>query len=456
MMNKKILAVAVAAAFTTNVSAMSMIDLDAGTGVITIATESVSAGDVDVDGLLEVSNPGLGAKVVVGFTINEGTSNFVRIDLTNSVFNGDVPAITTDGDDVDEPDFSADISIGGNDGDDYVIFEVVDPSENILNTDVFTLVTDSYDVLAGSTATMKYTLYDTGTGAINELENDILKEGSAVDYVAFGSAIDESGLTIGNVEESTVQSTFTEFSDAFSTFTASMGIVDITNTIVPGTMTADGDVVDESHVYTADQDFSFTGDFSFGTWYVSKDGCATVNETIDLLEDPVVAFDVDVSDLLPISLCVQADGTETINKSTAPYTVTLVTDELSGDLGGITYNTTSIFVPYVTTFDEYNQRIYIQNDGTTDASYSISFDVEVGNIPTSLAGALDGVAPAGHIKMIRVNDIVSFDKFTRGSATIEIEASAENLKATMQTVNTNTKTTDTVILEVDANELILD
>ena len=83
MLNKKIVAAAVAAAFTQG--AVAAVDIDGtGTQKITYASELVTAGSdtltvTNLAGLLDVT-------AEVGFTIGDGTSKYVRIDFSDATF----------------------------------------------------------------------------------------------------------------------------------------------------------------------------------------------------------------------------------------------------------------------------------------------------------------------------------------------------------------------------------
>ena len=248
MINKKILAVAVATAFSTN--ALAAVDLDTGATATLVANESfvttIGAGGLEANGLLEVTNnaTSLDATSAVGFTVNAATSSFVRYDFVNMVVgDGAAPVLTTDGDDVAPGDFDATISAGGAAGDDFVIFEVNDPTETIDLADVLTLAVPNFHVMHGMTATAVYNLYDTGPGAVNELATDLLKSGTARSMVTFGSAINEAALTTFDTAQATVASSFTAFvADAtnadpdFATATiARMGKVSILDALVTGT-----------------------------------------------------------------------------------------------------------------------------------------------------------------------------------------------------------------------------
>ena len=117
-------------------------------------------------------------------------------------------------------------------------------------------------------------------------------------------------------------------------------------------------------------------------------------------------------------------------------------------LGTIAYDTTSITLPYISTFADYNQRIYINNKGATAAYYSTTFDTESGT--TAAAGASGtGTIAAGEIAMIKVSDLVTLTGGTRAAAVIEIEAAAADIEATTQIINLSDGGTDTLTLTVE-------
>ena len=114
-------------------------------------------------------------------------------------------------------------------------------------------------------------------------------------------------------------------------------------------------------------------------------------------------------------------------------------------LGSVIYDTTSVEVPYVTTYEGYNQRIFIDNRGATDAYYSTTYTTENGVTAADGASAT-GTLAAGEMHTIKATDLVTFTGGTRGTATIEIEAQTGSLKVVTQIVDLGTGMTDTILL----------
>jgi hypothetical protein len=138
-------------------------------------------------------------------------------------------------------------------------------------------------------------------------------------------------------------------------------------------------------------------------------------------------------------------ATDKVPKVTSAYTFTLVDDALTGTLGTIGYDTTSINIDYVTINPAYAQKIFLVNTGTGAASYTTSFTLEAG----STAAAGSGSVPAGSMVTIKASDFMTVTGTAlRGSAVIEIEATTANVQATTQIINLDTKDTDTITLTV--------
>jgi hypothetical protein len=135
MLNKKILATAVAVAFSSN--AFAAIDLDgASAGTLTVANEALAGLTADANGRYTFDNTGneVAATTAVGFTVGQGESRFVRVDVDGGVF-GAAPTLATDS---GSATFNQSVSSGGGVGDDFVIFEISDSGQDILNDDELT------------------------------------------------------------------------------------------------------------------------------------------------------------------------------------------------------------------------------------------------------------------------------------------------------------------------------
>lgn len=443
MLNKKILAAAVIAGLSHSASAA--VDLTDSTTALTIATETIGA--LNGDGLLAITG-GVGtvADVTVdaGFTVATGTSKYVRIELTNGEFDGAASMTST------VANFSATVAQGGADGDDYVIFEITSTSNDIAATSPLTLVNAGYAISSTSGMSLDYALYETAADAVNEM-NALSTVSGTVFSVGSGST---GEFANANTRISTVASNFLQFqtgvdtaTDAVSTLIADLGELDGTLIVGSQTYTPALVAVTEGDLITTTQDVTVAGDFSYGTFTLDANAACTGTTTIaaTVATDAASAAFTGV-DLVsaPWYLCVEVDGTSDVIQKDS-YTATLDDDAISDDIGTVNYDTTSIEVPYVTTFSSLNQRFYIINYGTTDAAYSFTFVSEDG--VTATAGtAATGTVPAGEMLAVRATDVVTISGATRTSAVLEVEAADGDVAAATQTVNKSTGTTDTVVL----------
>ncbi len=110
-------------------------------------------------------------------------------------------------------------------------------------------------------------------------------------------------------------------------------------------------------------------------------------------------------------------------------------------LGMVERNGTTVRIPYVTTYDGYNQRLVLVNRGG-EARYEIEFtpEGEVMAAPPSMEGML----PAG-TTMKRTSDIVTLTGGSRAAATIIVEAEPSMIDVATVTVNKSDGSTDTVV-----------
>ena len=441
MFNKKTIAVALAAAFST--STFAAVDLDASTSqTVVYASEVVTAGAATAEalntmgGLLDVTTD-------LGFTIGNGTTKYIRIDLDGATFAASADgALTVTGSGANTVDLSA----GGTDGDDFVIYEVA-ATADVSPTAVVNLSVASYDISTSGPSTVTYRLYETATAAANATDAT-LKTASA-EFTDLASA-NTGEFAVGIDNQATVSSEFKAFSAAsLGATTATVGYLD-TDLLVDTAYDLDGTPVTADDLLDDQQDLVFTGDFTFGTWTLeASDTCDAASPVaITPTATGGIIEDLDDSTLTSADwyVCVDSGG-DTIEKGS--YSVTLADDELTDALGTIGYDTTTIEVPYLTTFSEYNQRLYIINNGSSAADYSISFVGEAATTATPLAAAT-GTVPAGEMLMLKVTDIVELEGRTRVSATVEVEGIDANIQAATQTVNLADGTTDTVVLNANS------
>jgi len=439
MLNKKILAASIAVAFSS--SAFAVVDIEADTGTPTFATESYTATDLNADGDLPVTNLGtiLDVTFETGFTIGNGTSKYVVVSLENASF-GAAPTLTVAGG-------TAAIAQGGTAGDTTVIFEVA-ATADIASATVMTLAAASYAIDTSSAATVSTALYETASNATSAT-SPLYSESGTLAQTGSGSTGD---FAVENTTVATVASDFKAFATTgddvgLSATLTDVGSIDVTKILAAATYKPDGNALVAGDLITDAQDVTFTGDFSFGTWSFEDDaacaggGAVTTAPTINTAENEAT---VTVASLAagPYFLCVTLNGTTDV-VSKGSYSAELDSDDLTDTVGTLKYDTTSIEVPYITTYSDYNQRIYLVNYSSTDVAYSISF-VSEGDV-TATAGTVTGDIPANEMLMLKATDIVTLTGKTRTSAIIEVEAQDADIAASMQTISA-AGSTDTVIL----------
>lgn len=472
MFKKSLMAAAIVA--VTASPAYAVLDLDAESGAVIVATESYGAADLTM-GYLDLDNGATddlyNVAAQIGFTIAQGTSKYVRISLANARFGTSVNSnsLTTNGagSATGTGTFSAQLSQGGAAGDDFVIFEVTDSANDIALTDVVTLALGNggtaggqagdsvLESLAGNAATVTFEVYESAADAVNQITSNRLVN-KTYEFLTYDSANNGEFVEAVGAVQADVAKDFKEFVagdgvDAGLTV-ATLGLINAENALVNDTINPLGIAVTTADIFDLDQTLRITGDFSNGAWGyatgAAPDCSAPTDFTVETDTSLTLAnFNVTTA---PLSLCLTVDGTtDVIEKNVTPPIKAELVDETFGalDLATVTYNSTTIIVPYVTTFDGYNQRVYIVNKGTTDAEYSSSFVSEAEATATA-GSAATGTVPANEMVTIRASDLVTLEGRTRTSAEIEIEAPLSAIEATTQTVNLSDGSTDTVVLEV--------
>lgn len=457
MINKKIISLAIAAAFTTN--AFAAIDLDVTpVASLTYSSEAIVAASVK-DGKIVVSDAGgdLNVTTKAGFAIPLDTTRFVRFELTNAEFetalvDGNLTvAISGAGN-------AAVVSklTGGAKDDTFVVYQVstdAAANSNVLTTGAVTLAIADLDISTTLAASIKYTMHADLSNAVAGTAPLYTKSGTVAKFATSVTGKIAVATDAADGSKALVAKDFTTFTeDGQLASTGKVGKVTAAGYLVSGTvplqLNSDATTLANSDL-DASQVLSFAGDFSFGTWVTAtaKD-CTTGRATVTLNDAKTVATTaaVNITGGTEYWLCVE-NGTKKDTIKRGSYSVTLVDDKITATLGEFTYDTTSVAVPYLTTYTDYNQRIYLINSGSTAAKYTTSFRSEDG--VTAVAGtAATGTIPAGKMISIKAADLVTLTGKTRTSASIEIEAAKDNIKGTSQTVNLGDSSTDTLELVV--------
>ena len=229
----------------------------------------------------------------------------------------------------------------------------------------------------------------------------------------------------------------------------------------------DGDTVALADMILVDDDGStmiFDGEFAFADGVVldTDDECTTAqSETNNILMtdadgDVTGTSSVQLADANGRNLCIHVDGSASIPDTDA-YVVTTTyaaaaddalspTTGGSGTLGEINRDGTTVQLPYLSTYEGYNQRIVISNRSGNDAAYFLTFRAVDGAQPTAGMDA-EGTLAAGETKTLslRSDDVVSVEEGTRTAAELVVEATRTNVDVSTVTVNREDRSTDTVV-----------
>jgi hypothetical protein len=444
----------VAVAFSSTASAT--IDLNetvaGNVGTLTVATESFVPGDLNSDGTLTVTNLGNALDLVstLGFTVATGESRFVRFDLAGGVFVTNPTLSVNDGSTPPVATGNSSLSAGGA-GESFVIFEISSSSASDLTTaTVLELGGSDFNISPDASLVAEYTLYETGAGAVNQIDSLALSTASAT-AVVFGTA-STGEFSAGNTVTATVASGFTEFAPASTPpiTLATLASIDATNLVNAGTINPDGTMFGVADLIDVTSDLVISGDFSVGTFTVSEGTCAAPTNaatvTFNSALDEATVVTSGNLDAAALVFCLEVGGIaadEIIQRGS--YTVEIDGENIEDGAGEVEYDTTSVDIPFVTTFSGYNQRFFIVNNSNSDALYSFSFITEDG-VTFTAGAAASGTAAANEVTLIRATDLVTITGRTRIAAVLDVELTTDDVSVATQIVNISTGGTDTIVL----------
>lgn len=297
---------------------------------------------------------------------------------------------------------------------------------------------------------------------------------------------------------------------AVSATTASLGEVDTDLLVEAGNLLTDldGGAFDNDDVIGVDPVITFTGDFSYGEWalalvtttpagdscdggtLIEEDGAlSSLTANGRLVFDTLTQQDIEDNDYV---LCVDVEGmTSDVDDNLlvgeenpwengnriqeSDYTAVLSWDtvapsviadvstdgwnELLGadatpvtdEMGSVIYDSITVDVPFMSTFDDYKQRFHLTNNGPTPAKYMFEFTPEVGTTVTAGAAA-EGVIPAGASIVVQTSAIIaSFDGRSRTAALLHIGGEDEDIGVSAVITNPEKGTID--IQDLNANSI---
>lgn len=464
MVSKKILAVAIAAAFSSQAFAViNLNDKDDAGSKLTFAKEALTT-NTTVTGndsgtyyrIGGAANTVLDTKMEYGTGIANTQKRFLRVDLSGAIF-------TTLSNLSSASANAAGVLVqGGQNKDTYAILEVT-ATGAVPQAEVVTVNVDELAISGSSNVAITGTVYETLTAAVNQTPNTALntKNLSSPIKTATGVKVTATPATVT-----------ADVNESFKKFVAGSGTTVYQNlgtlavAVEAGVLDRDttaaviGDVI-----VVASSKVKLAGDFSVGTFSLAAAPASAANcsagSTLLLntakTESTTYTGPNDIT-LTTIAaqetLCIVAPGDKVIPKGS--YTATITFEKVANSafapaaqtvaFGTVAHNGTTIQVPYLTTLADYNQRLVLVNRGGADANYTITFTPEAGNTATAKAAAT-GTLAAGKTTIVKAADVVSLSGNTRTAATINIVAVSGNIDAATTTVNLADKSTDTVKLQ---------
>ena len=485
MLSRKTLGVAGAAilgsmALLATNTASAAIDLDKGTGGVKVAKETLldtatttpTGTTTKYYDLVEgtAADGAYDLTMKQGIVIPEGATLYLRIELMNMVFNDTTATIAPD----NAGTGTASLLSGATDGGNTVIVTLVGAAGTTAD-DVLTIPINSISVLPDAAGSVKTTLHresldaSLGTGALRTVMAD--------NVVQVVDGLEEKSMSSGAMAD--VSSGFAMF-DGNDKTSAQIGYLRIkamdkaihrAGTAVrgPGSFLGVGDAI------TA----TFKGDFSNHTFKVYRPVYPAMNCTGETSE-PTLSKDKDELKVVlansaegegdglttdatanpqtvktvMLALCVEVAEKNTMAIPDTEYTATVKYMKLANamfpradqtlTIGSIGRTGTTVQIPYLTTYEGYNQRIVLSNRGSAEAEYMITFRPEAGVMATAGEAAEGMLAPMSTVTLSAM-DVVMLEGGSRTAATVTVVADKKMIDVTSVTVNKETRGTDTVV-----------
>jgi hypothetical protein len=379
---------------------------------------------------------------ITGETIIAPTEDvpiFLRFELENMVFGSVI----------------ADASAGGGVGDNFVVMRYEAGSGSVGRV----IEPTSLGVMPGMPGSVAVTAHASALDAFRDTNAVDTEPQMAENAVMVVDGIVETGTSSTTVAE--VATGFTKFvspgGGAISTTLAAIGKLEIKTAM--SVLARNGSPAATPSVLLNSTDpitVTYMGDFSEHTYTLNPmatcDGTATES-----------TVNADMTELTPNDqptvtvvhyLCVVVSDDNMMRITEAPFTATVKYAavenaafprmEMTETVGMIDRNGTTVHIPYMTTFDGYNQRIVLSNRSSTEALYEISFRPEMGvtATPTDMAtGTLMGNSTVTY----KATDLVMLEGGSRTAATIDVVARPDDIDVSSVIVNKDGGGTDTVV-----------
>lgn len=165
-------------------------------------------------------------------------------------------------------------------------------------------------------------------------------------------------------------------------------------------------------------------------------------------------IDPQTKKVVMLALCMMVDEKNTMPIPNTDYMATVKYTKLANAMfpradqtvaiGSIGRTGTTVQIPYLTTYENYNQRVVLSNRGSAEAKYMIMFRPEAGVMATA-GDAAEGMLPPNSTMVLRAADVVSLEGGSRTAATVTVVADPKMIDVTSVIVNRESRDTDTVV-----------
>ena len=430
-------------------AAKAQLDLDEDEGGVIYATETLTEAVEDHGDYYVVDGTGAGnlnVTAAIGLGGPSGTFVTVRFDLGGMVFNMTPSLAISPGHGT-----AASLRTGGNAGDASVSF-IASRTEATTAAAVALLTVEDFGVKPGVNGSVTMTVTDSvGDDAMHTAKFDgAVRTARALQEIAMPMYL-----------EATVEQRFQSFGPDVTMGTLGSFMV---GTNVEYLDAADGGAVAGADIYTNDDSsVTISGDFSFAdmAWLDDSMDCAEPSPMNLLQTEDEMNMDEleeqqpdDFSEAMYLCISVPTGEMAVAIPETAPY---MVSTEYAGgtpdagwpandgehSLGSITRDGTTVHIPYLTTFEDYNQRIVVSNRSANEVPYWITFRPEDGVTATPGMYAM-GTLDANSTMVLRARDVVTLEGRSRTAATFVAEARSTQIDVATVIVNMMTGGTDTV------------
>lgn len=412
------------------------------------ATESIANSDLESDGKVRISagTDELNLQFQAGFAISQ-SSRYARIDFKNGSLLNNLPSTGL----ATNVNYNSLLVQGGSIGDNFAVIELYAAASQPQNTALLFEVTALKILDRSLPLKVNYSLYGNPSDAVNNGPVLYSKEVELLRFV--------SGLATGYADAHTLSLGFgTEFLRFNPTFrtpnTFSLGDSDgelgslakftgnfliIENVRRPSDSAKISDFRDLLAGFdTSLNSASLSGDFSSGDVSLnSNDDCSGAKYPLTTDDfSKTIAISLDALFTYPV-LCIDLTGNTTAYARTE-FQLDLGLGQKPVFFGKVSYDGSSVDFPFLTSFSNFRQKIFITNHAGYDIAYKFEFFAEeaVKN-NFQLGTAVSGVLKAAGVTKIDVWDLFTVEANvpTRLSGRMLIDGLPQDISAAIQLVS---------------------